>query len=96
MRRAISYSNSFLPRIHGRIEAQQAGTRISVTMFVHPLVAAAMIFWLAIVGIAMADKHGHASGAWVALAFGLILPVVTFFPEAVKAKHMILEALTRP
>jgi hypothetical protein len=43
--RIIHYRNSFLPNIHGRFEALSDGTLIRITMRLHPLVNAFLIFW---------------------------------------------------
>ena len=50
IRRDIRHRNSFLPLIWGRIVATGTSTRVSVTMFIHPLVAVFMTFWLGMVG----------------------------------------------
>src|SRR2546425_2497227 len=39
VRRDIHYRNSFLPLVWGRISSVPMGTHISVTMFLHPIVA---------------------------------------------------------
>ena len=50
IRRYIRYRNSFLPMIRGRLTPIETGTRVSVTMFIHPAVAVFMAFWLTFVG----------------------------------------------
>src|SRR5215471_14027761 len=49
LHRVIRYRNSFLPRISGKIHHSPTGTRVSVTMFMHPFVAVFMAFWLSVV-----------------------------------------------
>ena len=48
IRRIIHYSNSFLPNIRGRFEPSSAGTRVRITMSLHPFVIAFLLFWLSI------------------------------------------------
>jgi hypothetical protein len=96
MRRNIRYRNSFLPMIRGRIASYGVGTRVSVTMFLHPVVVIFMIFWLSMVA-SVAFSHPTLSLIpWGMLAFGVALPVGGFIPEAIKAKRLIVEALTDP
>ena len=94
MKRNIRYRNSFLPLIRGRIESYGVGTRVSVTMFLHPVVAIFMIFWLGMIA-SVAVSHPTASPIpWGMLAFGIALSVGGFIPEAIKAKHLISAALS--
>jgi hypothetical protein len=97
--RNIRYNNSFLPQIRGRIEPTGGGTRVAMTMFVHPAVAVFMLVWC----------FGAASGAIFAFQslngpyaiyvpmgiflFMIALPTAGFYPEAFKAKRLIAEAL---
>src|SRR3989442_13363605 len=46
VRRDIHYRNSFLPLVWGRISSVPMGTHISVTMFLHPMVALFMAVWV--------------------------------------------------
>ena len=50
VRRDIRYRNSFLPLVWGRFMSTPTGTRVNVIMFIHPLVALFMVFWLGTVG----------------------------------------------
>ncbi|MBZ5525264.1 MAG: hypothetical protein LAP21_23805 [Acidobacteriia bacterium] len=97
--RNIHYRNSFLPQIRGRIEPTGGGTRVALVMFVHPLVAAFMLFWLfmvasfAIVGV---GQPGDPYATYIPLGmllFGIALPAISFYPEAFKAKKLITSAL---
>jgi hypothetical protein len=96
MKRNIRYRNSFLPMIRGTISSYGVGTRVSMTMFLHPAVAIFMIFWLSMVG-SVAVSHPTVSPIpWGMLAFGLAISVGGFIPEAIKAKRLILEAISEP
>lgn len=95
MRRDIQYRNSFLPLIRGRFGAIGTGTWVSVTMFIHPLVALFVVFWLGVaLSVAVSDQAGSLMG-WGFLAFGIALTAAGFFPEAMKARRLISEALLR-
>ncbi len=48
IRRLIQYRNSFLPNIRGRFESLSDGTRIRVTMGLHPLVMIFLLFWYSV------------------------------------------------
>lgn len=96
MRRNIRYRNSFLPIIRGRIASYGVGTRVSVTMFLHPIVAIFMIFWLGMIA-SVAVSHPTASPIqWGMLAFGIALSVGGFIPEVIKARRLISEAISDP
>jgi hypothetical protein len=95
LRRDIRYRNSFLPMIRGRITPNGVGTRVCVTMFIHPLVALFMIFWLGMVGFGAISTRSTSSiipgGMFI---FGVALTVGGFIPEAIKAKNLICDAVT--
>lgn len=94
IRRDISYRNSFLPRIKGRVIPTQTGARVSVIMYLHPFTALFMAFWLGRVGYgALRDASASSAGLWVMLAFGVALTTGAFFPEALKAKRMLSATL---
>ena len=46
LKRTIGYQNAFLPRIQGTVDATPGGSRISVTMSLHPVVLVFMTAWL--------------------------------------------------
>lgn len=95
MRRDIQYRNSFLPLIRGRFGAIGTGTWVSVTMFIHPLVALFIVFCLGVaLSVALSDQAGSWMG-WGFFAFGIALTAAGFFPEAMKARRLISEALLR-
>jgi hypothetical protein len=96
MQRNIRYRNSFLPMIRGKISSYGVGTRVSVTMFLHPVVVVFMIFWLGMLGSVAASLPTLSPIPWGMLAFGVVLPVGGFIPEAIKAKRLITEAVSDP
>jgi len=96
IRRDIWYRNSFLPRVRGQIQSTPEGTRVNVTMFLHPFVALFMTFWLAITGYGAVQSGPDSSFALKAFAFVLALTVIGFFPEALKAKSLICKAVCDP
>jgi hypothetical protein len=90
--RAITYQNSFLPRIRGRLEPRADGSRLQATLSPHPLAAAFMAVWFAgvlLIGVPstvaglLAGESGLA--VWITplmLAFGWILCSGIFTIEA--------------
>ncbi len=97
--RDIRYKNSFLPRIRGRVGRSPYGTRIDVTMSLHPIVAALMVIWLGGVGIS-AVVFGQSDGAPIAMMpipmfiFGVGLTLGAFYPEAIKARRLLEQHLS--
>ena len=92
IQRDISYRNSFLPLVWGRIEPTGTSTRVSVTMFIRPLVAVFMTSWLGMAGN-FALSSPATPIAWGMVIFGIALTVGAFFPEALKAKRLICNAV---
>ena len=92
MRRDIRTRNSFLPLIWGRVVPTRAGSRVSVTMFINPLVALFLILWVWVTAN-FAVTLPVPFVAWGMLIFGIALTIVEFFPEAIKAKRLIYEAI---
>jgi hypothetical protein len=94
-RRDIRYRNSLLPMLWGRVAPNGVGARVYVTMFIHPLVAFFMIFWLGIVGYGAVSVPSASSvipsGMFI---FGIALRVGAFIPEAIKAKRLTSDAVT--
>jgi len=86
LRRDIHYRNSFLPLIRGHIFPVGTGTRINVTMHLHPVVGLFILFLLA------AAAHG---AAWGLFAFAGALTAAGFFPEALKAQRLLTDALLK-
>jgi hypothetical protein len=95
IRRDIRYRNSFLPIIWGRVIQNGVGTRVSVTMFLHPLVTLFMIFWLGFVGRMAASVPSWSSMIpAVMFIFGIAMTLGGFIPEAIKAKRLISDTVT--
>ncbi|MCT7970878.1 hypothetical protein [Laspinema olomoucense] len=97
--RIISYRNSFLPQIEGRIHAQAKGSKIEIQMKLHRAVLIFMCVWLGIVGqaalmfLAVLFEEFHPLflmpvGMFI---FGLVLPLIGFIPEAKKSKQFLME-----
>jgi hypothetical protein len=101
LRRDIRYQNSFLPLVWGRIVPSPRGSRINVTMFVHPLVALFMIFWFCGLGYGVVQLWVHRQEAVpfaavipaAMILFGVVLVLVCFIPEAIKARRLLESAL---
>jgi len=94
IRRDISYQNSFLPLIYGRIVRTPTGTRVSIRMFLHPLVAVFVVVGLGSLGARELIGRSASHGAiWGMLAFLIALAAAGFFPEAIKAKRLLSEAV---
>jgi cytochrome oxidase complex assembly protein 1 len=98
LRRDIHYRNSFLPLIRGRtIPTVNGGSRVNVTMFVHPLTLIFMIFWFGVLGFTgwnTSAVNQTASMSFLGMfIFGLALIIGGFFPEALKAKRLLSGAL---
>jgi hypothetical protein len=100
--RIINYRNSFLPQIKGRFESLRPGTRIIITMKLHPLVLAFMIVWCggtsfaAIVSLPSFVATGDDLLKFIPLAmfvFGYLLCTLAFKWEARKARHYLSRIL---
>ena len=94
--RDIRYRNSFLPRIKGHVSSYPRGTKIDVTMYLHPLVLVFMLFWLGLAGAGAAAtlRHGKPANALVPMGmcvFGVALTLGGFYPEALKARRILEE-----
>ena len=99
--RIVGYGNSFLPVVRGRIRAEPGGSRIEVTMTMHPFVMLFLVLW----GV------GFGAGAVSALAGAIqrhttdnlivvaILPIaylaitLAFGIEALTAERFVREIL---
>jgi hypothetical protein len=96
--RDIRYRNSFLPLIRGHVLATPTGTQINVAMFMHPLVAVFMTFWLGMAGAGTfaiySAKEASSSIPAGMFLFGLALMCGGFFPEAFKAKRILADAFS--
>jgi len=102
--RIIGYRNSFLPQIEGRIYPQDIGCKIDIEMKLHPLVLGFMLFWLSMVGqIAMISLIAALAEPQFdptllvpigMFAFGCILPLVGFLPQARSSREFLTDLLT--
>ena len=93
VRRDIRYRNSFVPLVWGRFLSTPTGTRVNVIMFIHPLTALFMVFWLGTVGHIALRGASDSPIVWGMFAFGVGLTVWGFAPEAIKAKRLLSEAV---
>jgi hypothetical protein len=96
IRRDITYRNSFLPIIHGEFHKTIRGSEISILMFLHPFVLVFMLIWLTCIGFGVWAAISHSKGAVVLfpigmILFGLGLTAGGFFPEAFKAKRILID-----
>ena len=66
--------NSFLPRVAGHVDSDHNGTKIDVTMYLHALVLAFMLFWLGGVGLgAVAALRQGDGGAATLIPIGMFV-----------------------
>ena len=73
------------------------GTRVVVTMFMHPGTIVFMLFWLGVVGRgALTDTSANPAILWGMFIFGVALCGAGFVPEALKAKHLLSSILSTP
>lgn len=92
LRRDIRYRNSFLPQIKGQIAPSQTGTLVNITMFLHPFAAVFMAFWLSVVAYVAL----HALPGVFMFVAGVAMILGGFFPEALKAKRILMDNLLNP
>jgi hypothetical protein len=102
LQRNISYRNSFLPTIRGRIEAAATGAQITVTMFINSGAAVfisfwfSMLFWIAWKFIVV---HRQGIPPMFAIIFsfmlvsGLLIVVGGFLTEALTARRLLKSIL---
>jgi len=100
LRRDIRYRNSFLPRIRGVVLRNPPGSRVRVTMYLHPLVAVFVLVWLVGAGTAAFASFTNSSTDGAAslipagmFAFGVALTLAGFYPEAYKARRLLKQAI---
>jgi hypothetical protein len=101
LRRDIRYRNSFLPMVWGDVHPGFSGTEVTVTMFLHPVVAAFMLVWLSFIGVTGWTIAGKDQGPWalapvVMFVFGVALTLGAFIPEAIKARRILEGTLRAP
>jgi len=90
----IGISNSFQPLIKGKIVATPTGTRITAFMFVHPVVAIFVLFWLGFTGYGAIMDRSQPSAVWGMFAFGVALVSGGFFPGAIQARNRIITTVS--
>ncbi len=102
IQRNISYRNSFLPVIEGKVESAEMGSNIDIKMRLHTFVYCFMCIWFIGVGIGCIavslniDKLSfHALIPFGMLIFGLALVNGGFWVEATKQKTRLIELLTK-
>jgi hypothetical protein len=101
--RIISYRNSFLPLIDGRITPEGTGSKIEISMSLSPVVFIFMLVWLGMVGnigilflLATLSEGKFEAAALIPLGmffFGCLLTFLGFKPEAQKAKKFLIQLL---
>lgn len=100
MRRAIRYRNAFLPIVRGSMVNCPAGTRVRLTMHLHPVVALFMLLWFWGLGTVSLELIREAVPLALLpvglLFFGGAVLYLGFFPEALRAKHMLEQGLALP
>jgi hypothetical protein len=98
--RIISYRNSFLPQIEGRIQAHGRGSQIDIEMKLHIAVIIFMCFWLGTIGqVALLSlftlfQDDFEPAFLIPLGmviFGIALPWVGFLPQANASKIFLIE-----
>lgn len=100
MYRDIRYRNSFLPQVRGSVVSTSRGSRVLITMYLHPLVALFVLFWLGAVGAgslaAFSSQNGNTGLALIPAGmflFGIVLTVGAFYPEALKARRILEQSI---
>lgn len=100
IRRDIHYRNSFLPLVRGSVTPSSNGTKVSISMHLHPFVALFMLFWLGGVGsgmiAAVTSQSGNIGAALFPggmFAFGIVLTAGGFYPEAFKARRLLEQSI---
>ncbi|WP_210411434.1 hypothetical protein [Oceanispirochaeta crateris] len=94
--RQISYRNSFLPQIKGRMTQKENKTIIDVSMKLHPFVIAFMTLWFS--GLISACMSFFLS-PWkpfffvpiIMLIFGILLCTLPFWYEVKKSKNELFK-----
>jgi hypothetical protein len=92
--RDIHYRNSFLPMIKGNVNETPSGCTIKITMFMHPFVTIFMLLWLFMAGFGGFNAASHNNHSSVVspigmCTFAVLLTLIGFVPEVIKAKKLI-------
>ena len=97
LRRAIRYSNSFLPKLRGRLVSTESGTRVEVWMHPFVLTTVFMAGWLGFTGwAAIFARMALGSSRWgpgMMFVFGVTLASASFTIEARKAEKLLRAAI---
>ncbi len=95
--RDIRYRNSFLPQVRGTVVSTSRGSRVLITMYLHPLVALFVLFWLGGVGAGAIAMFRTENGSFfipvLMFLFGIGLTVGGFYPEALKARRILKKSI---
>ena len=92
--RTISYRNSFLPLIEGRLRATPHGSEVRLRMrLIYPVLVFIAVF--AFTFVRMLENVGHDLEGYALIAplFAMALTLAGFIPEALIAKRKIARAL---
>lgn len=101
VRRDIRYRNSFLPRIAGKIIPLATGSSTRVTLYMHPFTIVFMAIWFFMVAVAALDgprPFASQEGRLIPIGmfvFGLVLCLVGFVPEAIKARRLLRSGVAK-
>ena len=98
----ISYRNSFLPVIEGKVEQISTGTRVTISMRLHFAVMCFMFIWFSGVSVGCIAVLTHLDRfsmpmliPFGMLVFGVALVSGGFWFEASKQKAMLIELITK-
>ncbi len=83
--------NSCVPMIRGHFLPTSTGTRITVTMYLNPLLAAFIVLWMPMVASSGFSKPLDPFG-WGILLIVIAVVTIIFVLEAMKAKRLITAA----
>lgn len=97
----VSYRNSFLPEISGRVTETKGGSPIEAEMWIHP---PSLIFmtvwicagWIAIAGAVVKGSVGIALGLVGVVAAGVGFVALGLVPEVRIARRMLTNAFDTP
>ncbi len=98
----ISYRNSFLPVIEGKVEQTKSGSRVTIAMRLHFAVMCFMFIWFSAVSVGCIAVLAHLDRfsmpmliPFGMLIFGVALVSGGFWFEASKQKVMLIELITQ-
>ena len=101
--RLFSYSNAFVPIVHGTFKPGQSGVSVIVKIQLHPLTTIFICAWYAAMLGFMGDFSGLLTGRMqihpehliqiMLIIFPWVLASVKFWPEAAEDKRMLIDIL---